>query len=209
MEIGVLGAGGVGVTLAKGWLRKGHSICFGSRDPRSEKMHAAIKETGVGARSASLAEAASQAEVVVLTTPWAGTEEAVRAAGDLNGKPLLDVTNPLGPDLQLAIQPGTSAAELVSQWSPGARVVKIFNTVGSSIMANPQLSSGPATMLYCGDDAEAKRIAHALAEDLGFEPLDAGPLRQARLLESFAALWISLAFGAGLGREFAFRLETR
>jgi predicted dinucleotide-binding enzyme len=87
-------------------------------------------------------------------------------------------------------------------------VVKIFNTTGYNNMANPVYPDGAATMFYCGDDAGAKATAHRLAADLGFDPVDAGPLRQARLLEPLALLWISLAVH-GAGRDIAFRLMRR
>ena len=87
--------------------------------------------------------------------------------------------------------------------------MKVFNTTGANNMGNPRYPEGPATMLYCGDDASAKEAARRLAADLGFDPVDAGPLQQARLLEAFAMLWISLAYAQGLGREIAFRLMRR
>ena len=87
-------------------------------------------------------------------------------------------------------------------------MVKIFNTIGYNVMANPSFGSVPATLLYCGDDGDAKSVARDLAAAIGFDPVDAGPLRQARVLEPFALLWISLAFG-GQGREIAFRLMRR
>ena len=126
------------------------------------------------------------------------------------GKILLDCTNPLLPGLGgLEVGQNTSGAESVAQWAPGARVVKIFNTVGYNIMANPAFGNERASMLLCGDDAEAKRVASGLAEDAGFEPVDAGPLTQARLLEPFALLWITMALKYGHGREMAFRLLRR
>jgi predicted dinucleotide-binding enzyme len=106
----------------------------------------------------------------------------------------------------LALGTTTSAAEQVAQWAPGARVVKAFNTVGSNIMADPSFGSNRALLFYCGDDAAAKQTVKSLAGELGFDAQDSGPLRQARLLEPFALLWISLAYGQGYGREFAFQL---
>jgi 8-hydroxy-5-deazaflavin:NADPH oxidoreductase len=138
--------------------------------------------------------------------PWPATAEALRGLGNLAGKILLDCTNPLKPSLDgLEVANTTSAGEQVAQWSPGARVVKIFNAVGANIMANPLFDSTPTTLFYCGDDSAAKSAARDLAAAIGFDPVDAGPLKQARVLEPFALLWISLAFG-GQGREIAFRL---
>jgi len=114
------------------------------------------------------------------------------------------------PDLSgLAVGGDTSAGEQVAGWGRGPKVVKAFNTVGSSIMENPSFGADKPVMFYCGDDAGPKSKAEQLADELGFESVDAGPLTHARLLESFALFWISLAFKAGLRREFAFKLLRR
>src|SRR4029077_21118040 len=125
-RIGVIGAGSVGGTLGRGWARRGHEVMFGVRntgDPKGAERLADAEK----ARAGSVAEAAAFGEVVVLTTPWKGTRDALQNAGDLSGKILLDCTNPLKPDLSgLDVPPGSSAAEQVAGWAPGARVVKIF-----------------------------------------------------------------------------------
>jgi len=145
----------------------------------------------------------------VLAVPWNAVPDALRAAGDLTGKVVLDATNPLLPDLSgLEMPEGKSGAEKVAELA-GAPVVKIFNTTGYPNMANPDYNGQAATMFYCGDDAGAKKIAGTLAGDLGFEAVDAGPLTQARLLEPLALLWISLALKQGFGVGIAFRLMRR
>lgn len=155
-----------------------------------------------------MAEAAAFGEVVVLATPWGGTEDAVRHAGNLSGKVLLDCTNPLRPDMS-GLEGDRSAAEQVAAWAPGAKVVKIFNTTGFNNMDDPRFGDDRATMFYCGDDAEAKKVAARLAEELGFEAVDAGPLAEARSLEHLALLWIHLAYVQKLGRGIAFKLMRR
>jgi predicted dinucleotide-binding enzyme len=198
MRIGIIGAGQVGVALGTHWIEKGHNVLYSSRNPDPKNP-----------RSATVAATAAHGEVVVLSMPWKGMREAVAACGDLSGKVVIDCLNPVLPDLSgLEIGRDTSAAELVASLAPGARVVKAFNTIGANVMANPDFGGRPATLLYCGDDAEAKRITAELARDVGFDPVDAGPLKQARVLEPFAMLWISLAFG-GVGREFVFQLTRR
>jgi 8-hydroxy-5-deazaflavin:NADPH oxidoreductase len=140
---------------------------------------------------------------------------AGRAAGSPTGgqsadKILIDATNPLLPDLSgLALGTTTSAAEQIAAWAPGAHVVKAFNTIGFNIMAQPRFGQDRALLFYCGDDAQAKNTVAQLASTIDFDPVDAGPLKQARLLEPFAMLWISLAFSQGFGREFAFKLLKR
>jgi hypothetical protein len=203
MRIGIIGAGNVGGTLGRRWAGAGHEVVFGTRRP--ERV-----ETPPGARADGVREAAEHGEVVVLATPWDGVRDALAAAGDLTGKVLFDCTNPLAADLSgLAIGHTTSAGEQVAALAPGARVVKIFNSTGAGNMADPLYGEQAATMFYCGDDGEAKGTAARLAADLGFEPVDAGPLRNARLLEPLAMLWISLAYVQGLGPGIAFKLLRR
>jgi predicted dinucleotide-binding enzyme len=208
MRIGIIGAGSVGGALGRGWARAGHEVTFGVRDASEPKVKKLVEETG--AKAASVADAASGAEVVVLATPWGATQDAVKSAGDLAGRVVFDCTNPLAPNLSgLTHGFDTSAAEQVASWAPGARVVKIFNTTGADNMANPDYNGVPATMFYCGDDADAKATAARLASDLGFDPVDAGNLEQARLLEPLALLWIRLAYAQGMGRDIAFKLMRR
>src|SRR5207253_5540215 len=200
-------AGQVGGTLGRAWAAKGHQVVFGVRDPRAPKVQELVTATGGTARAASPPEAAAHGAVVLLATPWAAARAALRAAGDLTGKILVDATNPLEPDLSgLALGRTTSAGEEVARWAPGAKVVKAFNTIGAQHMANPRFGTQSASMLVCGDDGAAKKTVLALAEVLGFDPVDAGPLRQARLLEPLAMLWISLAYAYGHGADIAFKL---
>ncbi|HTG32225.1 MAG TPA: NADPH-dependent F420 reductase [Thermoanaerobaculia bacterium] len=208
MRIGVIGAGSVGGALGRGWLRAGHEVTFGVRNPSDPKSARLREETG--AQAASVAEAAASGEVVVFATPWEATQDAVKSAGDLAGKIVFDCTNPLAPRLSgLTHGFDTSAAEQVASWAPGARVVKIFNTTGANNMENPDFHGVAATMFYCGDDAEAKATGAGLAADLGFDPVDAGNLEQARLLEPLALLWIRLAYVQNQGRDIAFKLMKR
>jgi len=210
VKIGIIGAGNVGGTLGRAWAAKGHAVVFGARDPRGPKVQELVKATAGTARAATPAEAAAHGEVVLLATPWAAAQAALRGAGDLTGKILVDATNPLRPDLSgLTLGHTTSAAEEVARWAPGAKVVKAFNTIGAQHMANPRFGTQSASMLVCGDDGAAKKTVLALAEVLGFDPVDAGPLRQARLLEPLAMLWISLAYAYGHGADIAFKLLRR
>ncbi|HEX3126707.1 MAG TPA: NADPH-dependent F420 reductase [Thermoanaerobaculia bacterium] len=209
MRIAVIGIGMVGGTLGRRWAQEGHEVMFGVREPSSEKVGQLLAEAGANARAGSVAEAAAFGEVVVLATPWAGTEDAIRNAGDLSGRIVLDCTNPLAPNMSGLIG-DKSAAEQVAAWAKGAKVVKIFNTTGFKNMDNPRYGDDRVTMFYCGDDAEAKKVAAGLAEDLGFEPVDAGPLSEARSLEYLALLWIHLAYGQPkLGPGIAFKLIRR
>lgn len=210
MNLAIIGSGNVGGILGKRWALVGHQVVFASRTPGSEEMRHLVAEAGPNARSGTAAEALAAADVLLLSTPWPATRQIVEGLGALTGKVLIDATNPLLPRLAgLEFANTTSGAEQVAQWAPGASVVKAFNTIGNNIMADASFASGQPVLFYCGDDAQAKRQVHQLAVDLGFDAQDAGPLTQARLLEPFALLWISLAMTQGYGREIAFQFMKR
>jgi NADPH-dependent F420 reductase len=207
MRIAIVGAGNVGGTLGKAWAAKGHEVSFGVRRPDDAKVQALQSAAGSRVRAAGVKEAVAGAEVVVLATPWDATGSAVKEAGDLRAKVLVDATNPLKPDLSgLAIGHSTSAGEQVAQWASGAKVVKAFNTIGAVHMADPRFGTQRASMFLCGDDAGAKATVARLASDLGFDPVDCGPLTQARLLEPLGMLWISMALADGAGLNIGFAL---
>ncbi len=207
MKIAIIGAGNVGGALGTNWAQKGHDIVFGVRDPKSEKTQALLRKIGAKARAGTVAEAAASADVIVLSTPWPATEAAIRSMGSLKGKIVLDATNPLtrGPDgIGLEIGHAISGGEKVQGWAVGASVFKTLNTTGFGNMANPVIKGMKSVMFVAGDDAAAKPKVTTLVGDLGFEVIDAGPLRNARLLEAHAMLWIDLALVRGQGRDFAF-----
>ena len=210
MKIGIVGSGHVGGALGIRWAQGGHQVTFGSRDPGAEDMKKLLAAAGSNARAATLPDAVKSGDVLLLSTPWAVTKEVVQGLGDLTGKVLIDATNPLLPDLSgLALGTTTSGAEQVAGWARGAKVVRAFNTIGANIMEKPSFGQEKPVLFFCGDDAGAKGQVKKLADELGFEGVDAGPLTQSRLLEPFALLWISLAYKAGLGREIAFKLLRR
>lgn len=184
-------------------------MLFGVRDASAPELKELLDRAGALAKAGSVADAGA-CDVVVLATPWDATESAIQSAGGLGGKVVLDCTNPLLPDLSgLIFGNNTSGGEKVAGWAPGATVVKIFNTTGFGNMADAVYNGEPGTMFYCGDDAAAKQVAAQLAGDLGFDPIDSGPLTQSRLLEPLALLWITLAIKQGLGKDFAFKLMRR
>jgi hypothetical protein len=208
MNIAVIGTGNVGGTLGRRWAELGHQVIFGSRDPHSQKVKALLAASPQ-ARAATAGDAAAQAEVVALATPWPGLEQIVTGLGDLRGKVVIDCTNPIAPGFQLAVGVTTSGAEQVAGWATGARVVKAFNTTGWENMADPLYDGEPITMFICGDDAQAKAVVTELAEALGFEVADVGDLTTARFVEPLAMVWITLAIVRGQGRNLAFKIVKR
>jgi predicted dinucleotide-binding enzyme len=209
MKLAIIGAGDVGGTLGRAWAKKGHDVFFGVRNSQDDKTRQLLRSAGPSARADTVAEAAAFGEVVVLATPWQATEAAIRAAGDLSGKVVIDCTNPLKPDFSgLEVGFTTSGGEMVAGWAAGAKVFKAFNTTGFNVMADPVIGGTRTVMFVCGDDGAAKPAVLRLVEDIGFEAVDAGPLTQARLLEPWGMLWIYLAFH-GVGRDFGFALVRR
>lgn len=188
MRIAIIGTGRVGTALGTGWARAGHQVVYGSRRPAEVDCAVGTADT--------IAGAARGAEVVVLATPYAGVPDALAAAGDIGDKVIVDATNPMGA--------GRAPLDAF-----GGRWVKAFNTMGFETMAAPQIDGRAALCLLAGDDADAKATVTQLAEDLGFEPVDAGDSHAIPLLESLAELWVHLAFRAGQGRGIAFALLRR
>ena len=210
MQIAIIGTGNVGAALGQRWAEAGHDVVFGAREPGAAKVAAVVKKAGARARAVAVREAAAGADVVVLATPFGAAEQAIAECGNLTGKIVIDCTNPLLPDLSgLTVGHTDSAGEMVARWARGARVVKTLNTTGSDNMLNPRYGREALSMFACADDADAKKVVTGLVGELGFEPVDAGPLRQARYLEALAMLWISMAYQFGQGPNFGFRVVRR
>jgi 8-hydroxy-5-deazaflavin:NADPH oxidoreductase len=210
MQIAIIGTGNVGAALGQRWAAAGHEILFGVRQPGAAKVAAVVKKAGARARAVAVREAAAGAGVVVLATPFDAAEQTIGECGHLAGKILVDCTNPLLADLSgLTVGYTDSAGEAVARWAKGARVIKTLNTTGSGNMLDPRYGDATLSMFVCGDDADAKKVVTGLVAELGFEPVDAGPLTQARYLEPLAMLWISMAYRFGQGPDFGFRVVRR
>jgi predicted dinucleotide-binding enzyme len=207
MQLAIIGAGNVGNALATGWIKGGHSITFGVRDPDA----AQARETA--AACVSVTEAVRVAPVVVLATPWQAVPDAIAAAGNLAGKVLIDCTNPLrmgAEGLELDIGYTTSGGERVASLAPGASVFKALNQTGFANMEHAhEFAPLPAVIYVAGDDTARKPLVLSLVSDLGFQAIDAGPLRVARLLEPMAMLWIHMALNRGMPMTTAFALTQR
>jgi NADPH-dependent F420 reductase len=205
MKITVLGAGNVGGTLGQAWAKRGHEVFFGVRDPGSDNVRALL--AGEGALQAgSLADALAFADVIVIAVPWRVALGQLERTAGLEGKVLVDATNAITWDGGPVAALQESVSELIARAAPGSHVVKAFNSIGAEHMAGPKIAGISPDMFFCGDDEKAKAIVARLASDLGFEPVDVGPLRNARHLESLALLWIHLATARGYGRNIAFKL---
>ncbi len=212
MNITFIGIGHVGAALADNLAKSGHRVTIAARDPHSESVKKAL------AANSSLtclgpAEAVAAADVVFLATPYAANSAALAGLeGALKGKVLVDCTNPVGAGLTHGLQSTTSGAEEVQRAAPGARVVKAFTIYGYENFLNPAYPGygdlKPA-MLLAGDDAAAKETVGKLCGDLGWNPVDTGPLANALHLEHLTLLWIKMGRVQGRGAGFVWAMLER
>jgi predicted dinucleotide-binding enzyme len=182
MKVAIIGAGNVGKALGGAVRRAGHDVRITAKDP--EHARAAAEEIGAEAAPDN-ATAVADADAVVLAVwyPVAANEVVPELGAQLDGKTVIDVTNPVTPDVSDLVVEGTSAAEEFQRQLPGARVVKAFNTLFASAQSQPRPE---VDAFIAGDDEEGKRVAAELIQSMGFTPLDVGPLREARTLEQMA-----------------------
>lgn len=192
-KIAVLGSGQVGQVLADGFLKHGHAVMRGSREPA--KLEAWRSGAGAAASTGTFAEAARYGDVVVLAVKGAAAEEAVALCeGGLDGKVVLDATNPISGDppihgvIQFFTGPNESLMERLQKRVPAARFVKAFSCVGNALMVDPELPAKPS-MFICGNDAAAKEKATALLMAFGWETEDCGAVEAARAIEPLCMLW--------------------
>ena len=200
MKVAIIGSGNMGSALATRIAQAGHSVVITGRN--ADKGRDLARKVGATFREKA---AADGADVVVLATAYADAVAALKGAGDLDGKVVIDISNPLTPDYTgLAIGHDTSAAEEIQKAFPAAKVVKAFNTVFAQVLADGSKLAGVSVpVFFAGDDAAAKERAKALIESLDFAAVDAGPLRNARYLEPVAGLNIYFGYGAGRGTAIA------
>lgn len=209
MKIAIIGSGNIGGGLARAWRRTGHDVTFGARNTSDAELTALCSETG--ARATSVAESVRDADVVVLAMPFGAVDSVLDATGDLAGKTVIDCTNAVerGPQgMTLKFGHTTSSGEQLQARMPRAHVVRSFNAQGAENLATPVYGGVAASNFYCGDDAGAKATVGQLIADVGFEPIDAGPLASARLLEPLMLLWMTTSRQLGT-RDIAFKVLRR
>jgi predicted dinucleotide-binding enzyme len=190
MKIGIIGKGNVGTAIATGLTRKGHEVKFGHRDPKEP-----------------VSEAAKWGEVIILAVPHDAAADTAKELGSAaDGKTVIDVSNALTENMELAIGFTTSAAEELQKKQPKAHVVKAFNTVFAQNQSVGRIGNEKLTLFVAGDDAKAKQTVMQLGADIGFDPVDAGKLKAARYLEPMGMLMISLGYGLGMGTKIGYKL---
>lgn len=203
MKIGIIGAGNVGGNLGQVWSKLGHDVMYGVRDPEAEKVQSLLARSGEHSWARNIAETVQFGQVITIATPWSALEKVVQSTASWQGKIVIDTTNRFGNDVETG-----SIAQHLAALIPGASVVKAFNTIGAEHYGAPQFGDQTASMFLCGDDDSAKGVVSELAAQMGFDPVDVGPLSSAGMLEALARLWVSMAYGKG-GRDIAFKLIRR
>jgi predicted dinucleotide-binding enzyme len=200
MNVTLIGSGNMASALATQLSKAGHAVAITGRN--ADKAKELARAAGAVFKDKSAAEGA---DVVFVATAYPDAVAALQSAGDLNGKVIVDITNPLKADyMGLTIGHSTSAAEEIQNAFPAAKVVKAFNTVFAQVIAGgPQLAGATVPVYFAGDDAVAKETVKSLIQSMGFAAVDAGGLRNSRYLEPLAGLNIYFGYGAGRGTSIA------
>jgi predicted dinucleotide-binding enzyme len=211
MKVGVIGSGVVATTLGGGFLKHGHDVAVGTREPA--KL-ADWQAKNPAAKVVSFAEAAAFGELVVLAVGGAVALDALKLAGanNLAGKTIIDACNPIGggPPANGVLSYFTtmtdSLMERLQRAYPDAHFVKAFNSVGAAQMVNPHFAGGKPTMFICGADATAKKKVETILDQFGWETEDMGAVEAARAIEPLCMLWCIPGVGRGDWSPHAFKL---
>src|SRR5213593_4146095 len=210
MQIGILGSGLMGGKLGTIWARAGHEVVF-SYARSEQKLKRLARDAKGKARAGTPREAAQDADAVLLAVHWSRIKEVLNQAGDLSGKVIVTCSLPMNDDnTELVVAHTSSGAEELARMVPKARVVAAFQTVPSEVLFGvygAKRKTRRPSLVYCGDDEDSKGLAAGLIRDVGFDPVDAGPLRIARYSEPFALLVAQLAYEGEGGPELAYRFE--
>ncbi|KQZ99842.1 NADPH-dependent F420 reductase [Mesorhizobium sp. Root157] len=208
MTIAIIGTGNMAKGLAGVFSKAGYSVTFGSRD--AAKAHEAARELGGTVSGADITSAAGNSDIVVLAVPFEAAGDAIAAASGLEGKIVIDITNPLTADYSgLTIGHSTSAGEEIQKLAPRAKVVKAFNTIFASVLqAGGKVGDRPTTVFIAGDDQTAIDTVEAVASKSGFVPVQVGALSVSRYLEPVAGLNIQLGYMRGFGTDIAPTWQT-
>jgi predicted dinucleotide-binding enzyme len=210
MRIGILGSGLMGGKLGTLFTRAGHDVVFSYARSR-RKLEALARTAGKSARAGTPREAAQDADALLLAVHWNRVDDVLQQTGDLSGKVLVTCSLPMNDDdTALVVAHTSSGAEVLAKKVTAARVVSAFGTVPSEVLFAVFQARSSATrpsLVYCGDDDEAKATAAQLIRDVGFEPVDAGALEVARYTEPFTMLIGKLAYEGDAGPALAYRFE--
>lgn len=191
-KVAIIGTGDMGDSLGPRFAQLGYQVIYGSRNPASDSAKALVAHTGNGASAASQREAAQSADLVVLAVGWPVMRTVAQNLGSLDGKIVIDISTAAeqGEDGYFTSVVETSAAELIQDWNPGAKVVKAFAVQASYVVDDPTVMEGPISVPIAADDRNAKEVVARIVAGMGMDPFDAGPLRYSREIEAFARLYM-------------------
>jgi hypothetical protein len=210
MRVGILGSGLMGGKLGTIFARAGHEVIF-SYAHSPDKLKKLARDARGKARVGTPREAAQEADAVLLAVHWSRIDDVLNQTGDLSGKVMVTCCLPMNDDnTELVVAHTSSGAEELAKMIPKARVVAAFTTVPSEVLFGvyeAERKTSRPSLVYCGDDQSAKDVAAELIRDVGFDPVDAGPLRIARYTEPFALLVAQLAYEGKGGPGLAYRFE--
>ncbi len=210
MRVGILGSGLMGAKLGTIFAHAGHEVVF-SYARSQQKLNKLAREAGEGVRAGTPREAAQEADAILLAVHWSRMDDVLKQAGDLSGKVIVTCSLPMDAgNTKLIVANTSSGAEELAKKIPKARVASAFNTVPSEVLFGVYEARRKTTrpsLVYCGDDEIGKTVAAELIRDVGFDPVDVGPLRIARYTEPFALLVAQLAYEGEGGPELAYRFE--
>jgi 8-hydroxy-5-deazaflavin:NADPH oxidoreductase len=210
MRIGILGSGLMGGKLGTLFARAGHEVVF-SYSRSEQKLKKLARDAKRNARAGTPSEAARDSDALVLAVHWSRVDDVLKQAGDVADKVIVSCSLPMNEDdTELVVAHTSSGAEALAGKVAKARVVSAFGTVPSEVLFGvfeARRRSKRPSLVYCGDDKRAKKVAATLIHDVGFEPVDAGPLRSARYIEPFTLLVARLAYEGDGGPEIAYRFE--
>jgi predicted dinucleotide-binding enzyme len=210
MRVGIIGSGLMGGKLGTLFARAGHEVIF-SYARSEQKLRKLAREAKGKARPGTSREAAQETDAVLLAVHWSRLDDVLNQTGDLSRKVIVSCSLPMNDDeTELLVTHTSSGAEMLARRLPEARVVSAFNTVPSEVLFSVFEARRKATrpsLVYCGDDSRSKRLVAGLIRDVGFDPVDAGPLRIARYTEPFALLVAQLAYETKGGPDLAYRFE--
>jgi 8-hydroxy-5-deazaflavin:NADPH oxidoreductase len=209
MRVGILGSGLMGGKLGTLFARAGHDVVFSYARSR-QKLQRLAREAGAKARAGTPREAAQDADALILAVHWLQIDDVLRQAGDLSGKVIVTCCLPMNAEnTELAVAHTSSGAEELANKVRRAHVVAAFGTIPSEVLFGVFEAKGieRPSLVYYGDHQGAKDVAVRLIQDVGFEPVDAGPLRIARYAEPFTMLIAQLAYEGDRGPELAYRFE--
>lgn len=201
IKTAVIGSGVIGRTLATRFAQAGHTVTFGARDPRKQELVDLADRIGV--QVAGIDDAIDSSAVIVWAIDGGAMADAIPAHGSrLDGKTVIDATNNVGAT-------SLNSLDLIARYAPNARLYRAFNSLGWENFADPRFGDTTGDMLYSGPTGDSRQTVEALIDATGLRPIRVGDNDKIKIVDDFVALWFTLAFERGMGRNLGFKILTR